>query len=300
MLIKKSIVLNSVDDCNKRAILTLECDGEMTKGVVRLYNFSSEPKGIISLGIFYDGQVVKAGLTHLDGFAFSFNCQIESLPDKFSCAVVNFVNGEPRPILYGTSAGYSDHENLFNEVISSLSMTQNTKEVEDILDEHGIDFDDELKEEIQQTLDNCMGNCNCEECEYKKYYFQYNQTLNKAEIVKKEENKSFYLDMKGQIDNLFANNPTEDYLQNLIPNSKWVKVGLENDEDYYVLGLIYDNEKLLYISYGVPGVYQKIPPRELSGFPVWFPLDEKNPQGFGYWLSYQDAESGESVKAIIV
>ena len=106
--------------------------------------------------------------------------------------------------------------------------------------------------------------------------------------------------MKGQIDNLFANNPTEDYLQELIPNSKWVKVGLENEEDYYVLGLIYEKEKLMYISYGVPGVYQKVPPRELSGFPVWFPLDENKPQGFGYWLSYQDADSGESVKAVII
>lgn len=105
--------------------------------------------------------------------------------------------------------------------------------------------------------------------------------------------------MKGQIDSLFENNPTEEYLETLIPNSKWVKVELKNG-DYYVLGLIYQDQQLKYICYGVPGVYQTLPPRQLSGYPVWFPLDSNKNEGFGYWLSYQDAENGESVKAVII
>ena len=153
MLNKKNIVLNGVADREKRAILTLECDGEMAKGVVRLYNFSGEPRGIISLGIFYDNQVVKAGLTRMDGMAFSFNCQMSALPQKFSCAIVNFIDGEPKPILYGRSEGYVDHEEIYREVTASLSLTKSVEEVEKILDEHEIDFDDELKEEIRETID---------------------------------------------------------------------------------------------------------------------------------------------------
>ena len=73
----------------------------------------------------------------------------------------------------------------------------------------------------------------------------------------------------------------------------------EESGDYYVLGLIYEEDELKYVCYGVTGIYQKNPPRELSGYPVWFPLDKEKREGFGYWLTYQDAESGKSVKAIV-
>ena len=49
MLNKKSIVLNGVENRSQRAVLTIECDGEMANGRVRLYNFGVEPRGIISL-----------------------------------------------------------------------------------------------------------------------------------------------------------------------------------------------------------------------------------------------------------
>ena len=310
MFNKKSIVLNGVEDNSKRAVLTFECDGEITRGIVRLYNFSSEPRGIISLGIYHDGNVVKAGLTHVEGMVFSFVCQIPFIPKKFSCAVINFLDGDPKPILYGNSEGYGDQEKLFEEVISSLSKTKNVEEVENVLDEHNIDLDDELKEEIEKNIDDCLQEqttCeDCETCQYKKFYFQSIQVLEdkpqEEETLEEicEEKNGFYKELKEQIDLLFADNPNEDYLEKLIPNSKWVKVSIENSEEYYVLGLIYNEDRLVYICYGVPGVYQKTAPRELSGYPVWFPLDENKPQGFGYWLSYQDAQSGESVKAVIV
>ena len=70
-------------------------------------------------------------------------------------------------------------------------------------------------------------------------------------------------------------------------------------ENYYVFGLIKKDEQVRYICYGVPGIYQKTPPRELAGFPSWLPLDSQNFEGFGYWLTYQDADSGESVRAIV-
>jgi len=304
MFSKKSIVLNGVNDKNKRAVLTLECDGEITKGNLRLYNFSGDLRGIISLGIYSQGQVIKAGLTQNAGMVFSFICQLRSIPQKFSCAVVNFLDGEPKPILYGNSEGYSDKEELFTEVISSLSQTNTANEVENLLDGYGIDFEDNLKEEINQNIENCMNEkCDmCQNCQYKNFYIQ-SQTEDKTAVIQSDNfdsEEKFYKELKSQIDILFENNPTEEYLQELIPNSKWVKVLLKDSEDYYVLGLIYEEDKLLYICYGVPGVYQKTAPRELSGFPIWFPLEENKPQGFGYWLSYQDANTGESVKAIVV
>ena len=107
------------------------------------------------------------------------------------------------------------------------------------------------------------------------------------------------MEIKGQVDSLFDNNAKEDYLEEIIPNSKWVKVDFGESGDYYVLGLIFEAEDLKFIVYGVPGVFQKNPPKELAGYPVWFPLDKNKPESFGYWLSYQDAKTGDSIKALV-
>ncbi len=321
MFSKKNIVLSGVNNSSQKAVLTLECDGKMAKGRLRLYNFGVEPKGIISLGLYYGGNVLKAGLIRSSQMLYTFACQSDNITDDFSCAVINFVNGEPSPILYGKGDGYSDKEEIFNQVIEDLKESKNVEEVESTLDKFGVDFDDELKSEIETEIDKCMASeerneCgDCENCVYKKFYLENSQTQ-KLELSSKEHQNlvdsledneeeqeteiNFYEQLKPQIDKLFASNPSEEYLEKLLPNSKFVKVSIDDNGNFYVLGLIYDEDKLLYICYGVPGVYQKNAPRELSGYPVWFPLDEEKSQGFGYWLSYQDADSGESVKAVMI
>ena len=304
MINKKSIVLNGVEDKSQRAVLTIECDGEMANGRLRLYNFGVEPRGIISLGINDGKKVVKAGLTHSSGMLFTFMSELKQIPEKFSCAVVNFVGGEPRPILYGCSEGYQDREKVVEQVIDSLSLAKNSKQVEEVLDKYDIDYDDKEKKEIEEEIDKEMAKdekCqkDCDNCEYKKFYMEHTRKMDVKNDAPVKEQR-FYDEMKEQIDSLFASNPNEDYLMQLLPNSKWVKVNIDDNGDYYVLGLIYEDDNLKYICYGVPGVFQKFPPRELSGYPIWFPLDEDKPEGFGYWLSYQDSNTGESVKAVVI
>ncbi len=312
MFNKKNIVLSGVNDNTKRAVLTIECDGKFAKGRIRLYNFSSEPKGILSLGLYNEGEVVKAGLIKSSNMLYTFACQVSKDFDNFSCAVINFYNGDPSPLLYGNSDGYAEQSEVFSKVIGDLSVAQSVKDVEETLDKYNIDFDDEYKEEVENEIDKCFENeeCSkCEECVYRKFFLENNNNLTtlsepggyeEEKIVNDDINKKFYLDIKPQIDKLFEDNPSEDYLEELIPHSKWVKVSLDENGNYYVLGLLYEEDNLKYICYGVPGVYQKNAPRELSGYPIWFPLEQDKPEGFGYWLSYQDAENGESVKAIIV
>lgn len=113
--------------------------------------------------------------------------------------------------------------------------------------------------------------------------------------------KPIFIDkLRPQIDKLFANNPLEDNLQKLIPSSKWVKVEYEEDGDYFVFGLLYDEDgNVRYVCYGVPAVFEEQPPQELSGYPMWLPLNKENEHGFGYWLTYQDATTGEPIKAIL-
>lgn len=299
MIYKKNVILNSLHGDSKKALLSLECNGQTTSGKLRLYNFDEQPKGIVTLGVYHDSKVTKAGLIYLGGMAYSLNLDMDKLPENFSCCMLNFVGGEAKPILYSSSA----LNDRLDETFSQLVETKSVSEVENLLDKNEIEYEDDLKEEIESEIDNamakdvCMQSCgeNCETCKYKLYYLQNH----KEEEPKQEEKGGFYFEMKPHLDKIFEEGEEENYLEILIPNSKWAKVKLTKGE-FYVVGTIFEEGEIKYICYGVPGVYQETPPKELSGYPIWFPLDENNRNGFGYWLSYQDAMSGESVKAVVV
>lgn len=328
MLKRKSIVLSDIsNNSSKKAVLSLEEDGVGVKGTLRLYNFPFELSGISSLGFYVDQKVYKAGLTYKSHMLYDFFLSINELPNKFSCAVVNFQNAVATPILYGSSEG--NNENIYGSIISEIAKDNSLKKTKQTLDSFGVDFDEEEKKQIEKEIDSalCDDSCgNCSDCVYKKYFYE-NQpheaetvstnSLHKEETVdlvdknvqepakenerKEEESEVIFIDkLKPQIDKLFETNPMEDNLQKLIPYSKWVKVEYEDDGDFYVFGLLYDeHDNVRYVCYGVPAVFEEEPPKELSGYPIWLPLDKDNMRGFGYWLTYQDATTGEPVKAII-
>ena len=103
--------------------------------------------------------------------------------------------------------------------------------------------------------------------------------------------------VKDQLDKLFENNPPEEKLNNLMPDTYWVKVEIGQNQ-YYVVGLIGEGPD--YIGYGVPGVYSVNPPKELQGYCTWLALDKDNPQGEGYWMMYQDADNGQSINLDLI
>ena len=59
---------------------------------------------------------------------------------------------------------------------------------------------------------------------------------------------------------------------------------------------MYENDKIKYVCYGVPSVYTEEAPADIKGFAQWLPIDIEKEKGFGYWITYQDAENGENVK----
>ena len=146
MLSKKSIVLSGESRTSNRAVLSFECDGEITNGKLRLYGYSYEPSGIISLGIYHDGKVVKAGLTKLSNMLYGFQTDLNYIPSKFSCAVINFINGEPKPILYGSSEGYTDRNTILDSVVERLKDANSVSEIENVLDNYNVNYDDNLQE----------------------------------------------------------------------------------------------------------------------------------------------------------
>ena len=295
MFLKKSVVLSGTSNSSEKAVLSLEKSNDMFDGRLRLYNFATEPSGILSIGFYNNKNVVKAGLSRVSSMLYTFKLDLNSVDDEFSCAVVNFYNGDLKPLLYGNTQGAENNIEKLNMVMNAeFDKEVSVDEVKKVLDDNQIDYDEEYKQEIEKEIDDNMCK-DCLNCKYRKAFYDKNE----VKTQEKDEKTMFFDEIKGQIDLLFKNNEKEEFLENLIPNSKWVKVEYEESGDYYILGLIYEEDELVYIVYGVPGVYQKTPPKEISGYPVWFPLDENKPESFGYWLSYQDAKTGESIKAVV-
>lgn len=110
-----------------------------------------------------------------------------------------------------------------------------------------------------------------------------------------DNNLGVYYDrVKAELDDLFKTNQKDTSLEDNIPDSKWVRI-YYSDQNYYIVGIIYEDDAPSYICYGVPGKYSKEPPKELEGFCSYLPLSLFDLNGDGYWMMYQNAKTGECV-----
>ncbi len=110
------------------------------------------------------------------------------------------------------------------------------------------------------------------------------------------ENLTYYERTKRELDEVFSRFPEEENLAKIFSNSKWCKVYYE-EEKYYVVGLIKENQKEKYICYGVPEYYSQTPPKELKGYCCFIPLSIFDLTGKGYWMMFQDAVTGAPRKS---
>lgn len=90
-----------------------------------------------------------------------------------------------------------------------------------------------------------------------------------------------------QFEYVFENYKADETLNNLIPNGKFVKIN-ENQEQFSI-GAIYENENMKYICYAVLKDYNSEPPQELGEHYQWLPLDKEDPLSEGYYIVFQDA-----------
>ncbi len=105
----------------------------------------------------------------------------------------------------------------------------------------------------------------------------------------------YYASVRRELDNIFNKFPQEPALARTVDKSKWARINYSNTQ-YYVVGVVYENDLEKYICYGVPAKYSPEPPKELKGFCSFIPLSVFDMQGDGYWMMFQDAVTGECVK----
>lgn len=290
MLFKKTLVLSSVNGGNEKAVISFEKENGDTVGQVKLYNFKDEPNGILSLGLKEGERVVKAGLTRMNNMKYSFSLNTPLNLEEFSCAVVNIFRGEVTPILHGSTQNTKITDEFLAQAVMEMENVETAKDCEKVLNNNNIYLEDE--QEIENEIDTQCSVYNsdkCSACKYRYAFFSGEET--------EVDNDTFYDSISEDINKLFEIHAEEEFLSEIIPFSKWVKIENEENDDYYVLGLIYENDQVKYICYGVPGIYNQNPPEELKGVAEWLPLDSTKEEDYGYWITYQDARSGENIKA---
>lgn len=298
MYLKKTIILSSVEGKNEKAVCNIEKKKDTYWGFIRLYNFEKEPSGILSLGFLSNKKIIKSGLTYKSKFFYTFKISEEIDLFSTSCALMNIAGGNAKPILYGSTTAKTMTESE-ERLISSLNILDEVldiNKVEKELNEKEIYL--EGQEEVDEIIDkelntNCDGKC--ANCKYREAFY-----INEEENTSVRQEEKFIEQIQDQLQILFNQYPEEDVLTKIFPNSKWVKIDYEDNGQYYVLGVIYENDIIKYVCYGIPGEYSQNPPEELKGFSKWLPIDTQNPNGFGYWISYQDAESGDNIEMNIV
>lgn len=101
----------------------------------------------------------------------------------------------------------------------------------------------------------------------------------------------FFSQIQSSIQTLFNSKPKDYLLENSIEQSKFVKINYENTDDYYSVGVIYENQEPRYICYALPCTSGSPPPENMKDFSQYLPINQNK----GYYLMYQDAKTGENI-----
>jgi hypothetical protein len=104
----------------------------------------------------------------------------------------------------------------------------------------------------------------------------------------------FYDAVREQLEELFAIHPSESKLAASIPESRFAHIRY-GTKDYYVVGVINEQDKPRYICYGVPATKSSITKRDLSENCEFLATDTASPNN-GYYMMFQDAITGETLK----
>ena len=110
-----------------------------------------------------------------------------------------------------------------------------------------------------------------------------------------EQPPRYYAKVQGDLRALFEQYPPEEELAACIPYSRWAKIAFARGK-HYAVGVISDEGRPQYICYGVPAERLSEPPKALRGFCSFMPLSVFDLHGKGYWMMFQDADTGECIQ----
>lgn len=308
-MIKNIILTSAQENQNIKGILNLETTSTKTLVNLKTYNFS-KTIGKFLLGIKCNEKLFKVALSNDENYIIN---EPLNLNQKISAVVVQIENNKPSILIWGSNETSRVWQNSFlfdfekneenkkdeidetSSFFEPLQQTSNEDELaktanhvcNDEICNDSDDFSDyETDEEIEKIVDQSFAN------------FKEENDENQSNQVDENNKSEFLNSVEQQINELLNNHDEEKALEEIIPNSKFVKVNSEG-ENFYIFGVIYENNEIRYIVYGLPGEFNVKPDDEYAKFYQWLPLNQDNPQGYGYYLMYQDAINGNQVEIIL-
>lgn len=305
-MIRNIILTSANEDINVKGVLCLETTTSKTLVNLKTYNFS-KTIGKFLLGIKCGADLFKVELGSDENYIID---KPLDLNEKISAVVVKIENNQADILIWGSNETNrvwqnSILQNFDVQTQNSKPKTEENQQRESKKEIFSQSFDDDFEFETKQSDVGDYSDYETDE-EIEKIV---DQSLNKfSELEGDEEenkndfnqnNKSEFLNsVEDQINELLNNYEEEKALENIIPNSKFVKVN-SSGQNFYIFGVIYENNEIKYIVYGLPGEFNVKPDDEYSNYYQWLPLNSENPQGYGYYLMYQDALNGNQVEIIL-
>ena len=270
-------------DLNKQTIgiLSLECD-ESLRGTLKLFE---EQEGTLVLKI---GQNILAFENAKSNFNFKTVFHNLNLPTAM-------VLCSDKILAVAKTDNFNENINAVFEEFLQMKNKNLKKTLNLPYEKKPKDFEDDFEnakieaKKIEKTLKN---DANFEKNE-KKISKNENSL---AENVDKTQN--FFEQIKDQFDELFKSGKVFEELEEKIENSKWVKIFAQQEfSNHYILGKIFDDEnKLICICYGVPAKNeQNIFDDQMQKYCQWLPFEIEGESDSGYFLMYQDAQTGENI-----
>ena len=110
----------------------------------------------------------------------------------------------------------------------------------------------------------------------------------------------FFANISDQLDELLGSYPLDEELNAIVPDAKFVKIADSETGESYVLGVINQNGAPRYLAYGIPSTYDSEPPESMKGKCQWLPTDLTDPLSDGYYIIYQDTQTGNLINIDIV
>ena len=293
MQLKKVIFLKSLSGNTNTAILTLNKANSGLDITLDLYNISPQN---LALGLNINNNVYKFPInSKKNQFKLS---NVNTIDSNISCAVVDISNiSSPKAVLSGTY-------NVNQQVVDSFA--NNNQKQEEVAYNRAKLYeyeDDAVNEQIDSIIN--MKDCdkNCSNCKYRQAFYEHQDKVNslsKEEKISKtstcttdNSQENFYNEIASQLDEILKNNPKENNLIAMIPNSQWAKINYFNKEGYYCIGIIKDDKGVKYIGYAMPSKVNLPPPEDINEYAQFLPIgDGEN----GYYVVYQDAQNGDSIK----
>lgn len=288
---KKTLLLKNAKGDGGMALLSIERTNSGVFATIKSYELKETPNMVLGLSL--NGEPVsRQNILFSNGDSYTFK-----LPNDFDIdgkigAVLVEKGEKVIPIVWGSNSGRATYKEdiikIFDDQSNASKAYQHTATIKVAEKENpsteSVDEPKQSQSEAEPVPNASLFDSTPEEIE-------------KIIDENMDDDSDFYSLIKEQLDDLFERFPRNPTLELLVENSKWVTIDFDGVEKLYVVGLLYDdNESLTYIAYGVPGSNDVKPPSQIADYSQWLPLDPNAPDGDGYWVMFQDANTGDSVR----